>query len=152
MIERYVLDCSVAAKWYLQDEEQADRAQLIQGRFIEGKIELHAPELLKYELGNALSRAQRASRPRISRAEGEHAFAHFLKLGIVFHELDAAALGAAFHFANRFHRNFYDSSYLWLADHLDCSWLTAEQRFLGPHPLGFPQHRIQVLGSPGDTA
>jgi len=145
MTERYILDCSVAAKWYLLDEEEVDVAQLIQAKLGKGTLELHAPELLRYEVGNVLSKAHRSSRPRLSRMESERAFDNFCHLNITFHSLGPSALQEAFSFANRFHRNYYDSCYLWLAEKLDCPWLTAEKKFRGPFPLGFPKDRVQIL-------
>jgi len=147
MTERFVLDCSVAVKWYLQDEEDVDLAQLIQLGLIEDTLELHAPELLKYEVAHALSKACRVRRPRLSQRETQKAFDHFCNLPIQFYPAEIDFLKEALLFSNRFHRNFYDSCYLRLAEHLDCSWLTAESKFQGPFPLGFPEGRIQILSS-----
>ena len=148
MTEQFILDCSVAAKWYLFDEQETDAARTFLLKLVEGRVELHAPDALKYELGHVLSKAQRAHKPRFSRIESERAYHHFCNLHIHYHELEISALQEAFYFGNRFHRNFYDACYLWLAEKLDCRWLTAERKFLGPHPLGFPEHRILLLDFP----
>jgi predicted nucleic acid-binding protein len=147
MIERLVLDCSVAAKWCLPDEELMEAAEQVLFQCLHGRIELHAPDLIKYELGNVLTRAQRAQKPRLTRVGAEKAFQRFCSLAISFHPLSDTLLNRALLFANRFHRNFYDACYIQLAEELDCPWLTAERKFLGPLPPGFPTHRVRVLAS-----
>lgn len=50
-----IIDTSVAVKWLNQDHEKnIDKADKILEDAKDGKVELFAPELLKYELGNAL--------------------------------------------------------------------------------------------------
>ena len=51
-----VLDASVAVKWF-NPEPLRDKALEIRESFVEGKIQLEAPSLLPYELGNALRSA-----------------------------------------------------------------------------------------------
>ncbi|OGP61454.1 MAG: hypothetical protein A2V67_12225 [Deltaproteobacteria bacterium RBG_13_61_14] len=147
MTERLVLDCSVAVKWYLLDEEDSDLARFFLLSFLNHDIEFHAPELLKYEVAHALTKAQRSQKRRFSQTEIQEGFHHFLKLPVKFHSLSDSVLEEVIAFANRFHRNFYDRCYLWLAEQWDCAWLTAEMKFHGPFPLGFPKNRIRLLGS-----
>ena len=148
MIDRFVLDCSVAAKWYLLDEEGVDDAELILTQLLDGEIELHAPEFLKYELGNALTKAQRTKGRGHSNDQSGNAYQTFSSLPIRFHQQDSPSLQEALLFANQFQRSFYDSCYLVLAVRLGCPWLTAEKKFRGPFPIGFPRNLIHILGSP----
>ena len=48
----YVLDASVAAKWYLNDERYIEKARLYLIKLLANEIELHAPVLLQYEMAN----------------------------------------------------------------------------------------------------
>ena len=48
-----VVDASVAVKWF-NPEPFRDKALKIRESFVEGKIQLEAPALLLYELGNVL--------------------------------------------------------------------------------------------------
>jgi len=147
MVEKFVLDCSVAAKWYLFYEDEVDLARKILLQYLAGQIEFHAPDLLKYELTNALTKARRTRRLRLSNKQSESSFRSFCELEIKFHSLPDSALAEAVAFSNQFYRSFFDSCYLWLAERLDCPWLTADRKFQGPHPLGFPAHRIRFLSS-----
>lgn len=145
MTEHLVLDCSVAAKWYLQEEEDADLAEQFMMKHLRGDLELHGPELLKFDLANTLTKAQRGQRTRRLPTDSREAFKHFPSLGIRFHSFSDSTLENIIVFSNQFHRSFYDSCYLWLAQELDGVWLTAEKKFQGPFPLGFPKPRIRML-------
>jgi predicted nucleic acid-binding protein len=48
-----VIDASVAAKWFIP-EEDSERASKLIRKYSDGKIELYAPDLLVYEVANVL--------------------------------------------------------------------------------------------------
>ncbi len=48
-----ILDTSVVAKWFLE-EEGTDKALKIRDDYVHGKIDVEIPDLLIYELGNVL--------------------------------------------------------------------------------------------------
>jgi predicted nucleic acid-binding protein len=50
---RYVVDCSVALKWFLP-EESSDKALAVLSRVRSGEILLSAPEVLQPEFAHAL--------------------------------------------------------------------------------------------------
>lgn len=49
----YVIDASVAIKWF-SEEEFTDKAIEIRDNFYKGTVELAAPDLILYEVSNAL--------------------------------------------------------------------------------------------------
>ncbi len=49
----YVVDASVAIKWF-SEEEYTDKAIELRNRFFKGECELAAPDLILYEVSNAL--------------------------------------------------------------------------------------------------
>lgn len=53
MKKMYVLDASVLIKWF-SDEEYTDIALKLRDDFFKGNIELVVPDLLLYEVSNAL--------------------------------------------------------------------------------------------------
>jgi predicted nucleic acid-binding protein len=59
--DSYVIDASVVAKWYLNDENLIDKAEDFLVRLLANEIILHAPEILRYELGHLLISAKRQS-------------------------------------------------------------------------------------------
>jgi hypothetical protein len=48
--EALVVDASVAAKWHLQDEQDAERALVLFDRFVAGRVALWAPTHIRYEV------------------------------------------------------------------------------------------------------
>jgi predicted nucleic acid-binding protein len=56
-IPAYVVDASVAAKWYLPDEPDSWHAAMLLADFRDGKIRLLAPEQVRYEVPSAIRNA-----------------------------------------------------------------------------------------------
>lgn len=117
-MNRYVVDASVAIKWYLP-EDYSEHSECL----ISSSIELFCPDLLISEVGNILWK-------RIVRAECSHSKA--LK---ILKELQSpplymwsTALFAenALDIACRTKRTFYDSVYIALAIKADCRMVTAD--------------------------
>jgi predicted nucleic acid-binding protein len=52
-IRAYVLDASVAVKWFV-DEQGSEKATQLREMYVDGKVDFAAPDLLKYEVANAL--------------------------------------------------------------------------------------------------
>jgi predicted nucleic acid-binding protein len=145
--DSYVIDASVVAKWYLNDENLIDKAEDFLVRLLANEIILHAPEILRYELGHLLISAKRQSERPIDRNQCEEAYRTFCELPIIFHQLNDIQRQEVLSFANDFNKGFYDSSYIWLAGHLGCQWVTAEKR-LGRELLsGYPVERVLTLES-----
>jgi len=145
MNEIFVLDASVAAKWYLREEDLAEIAEEYLLRLLRKEVTFHAPNLLLFEVGHLLTKAQRQPGQRIARARSERAYSHFCRLPVQYHRLTTEQLGEALQFANTFHRGFYDSCYLILAQHLRAPWLTSERRFRPIFPVGFPGELVLTL-------
>src|SRR5690349_14871656 len=103
-IDRFVLDASVAAKWFLNDEDFTDEAEVYLLRLLAGEIEFHAPRVLQYELGHLLAKAQRRLGRAIEVAVAQEAFRTFCSLPIHYHDMDRAALTDALDFAMMHHR------------------------------------------------
>jgi len=55
---RYILDASVAAR-FLLSESLSDKAAAVLRDYIDGRVELAAPNIMVYEVGNALWKAAR---------------------------------------------------------------------------------------------
>src|SRR5258708_19194348 len=72
MLDTYVLDCSVAAKWVLP-ESGRDAARDYYDRYVSGNILLIAPDILVTEFASLV--AKRNRRGAISAAPAQQAFA-----------------------------------------------------------------------------
>ncbi len=145
--DEYVLDASVAAKWFLDDEDLVDIAERVLIRSLADEIRLHAPVTIWYELGHLLTKAQRDRNRPLTPKQSVGAYEKFFELPIHFHELDLKERLGALRFANKYHRTFYDSTYICLAMKLDCMWLTDERTLGEPLPPKFPKRNLLVLES-----
>src|SRR5687767_8584463 len=76
--EDCVVDASVAAKWYLRDEEHREQANHLLARLSAGRAVLAAPVQIRYEIPSAIVAANRRREPRLSREEAEQAIAELL--------------------------------------------------------------------------
>lgn len=144
MTERIVVDASVAAKWFLDDEFEAnaDLAKLLLVRMLQGSLEVHAPAIIQQEFGNLLAKACLTRlRDRSPRLTKEAAIGHledFLELPIQYQEFELASASDALGLAVHYHKGFYDASYLQLARRLNCQWCMADAKFLRAVPADFP--------------
>lgn len=102
-VPRYVIDASVAIKWYLSDEQQIEAANRVREEFEQGSIRLLAPLQLQHEVASAILKATRnPHRPKpLSSTEGLRIAETFLEWDIerVHHE---ALIPSAYNLARRY--------------------------------------------------
>lgn len=123
MAERpqFVVDASVAAKWYLND----DQALEVLRHFLQGKISLLAPDHIRYEVPSAVRNAIR--RERVDPAAAREATSIFLGLGL--HTTRSSSLILLGHDqAMKFGCSLYDGLYLALAEMSRCPLLHADRK------------------------
>ena len=147
-----VIDASVAMKWFLDDEVDTDLAEAILAQSLGGSLELHAPELFRYEVDGALARAcltrfERGGQPRLALPDALDALTTLNASPIQYHHLALADRGSALSMAVDYSKGYYDMVYLNLAERLNCQWCTADSRILTPTRGGFPSHHIVILSS-----
>ena len=134
-VEKIVIDSSVALKWYLPEEDNADEADRVAVNFFNGKTELFVPTLFDYEIINVIKVA--VTRNRISDVEAQAAIARFELLKI--HRQDFFPLQSrAFQLALDYQRSVYDASYLALAEAQGLDFYTGDKRLYNAVSGTFP--------------
>jgi predicted nucleic acid-binding protein len=133
---RYVVDASIAIKWYLDDEEHVAEARAILSAYVDNSIMFLAPEHIRYEVPNALLVA--AKRYRLDMTTAQLAVSNFLATRIATAG-DYAMLTSAFDYASRFDCAFYDALYLVMADRFDCPFVHADHRLRNSLAGRFPR-------------
>jgi predicted nucleic acid-binding protein len=126
--ELLVVDASVATKWHLPDESDADLALLLLERFAAGTVQLIAPGHIRAEVPSAITVATRGRQPRITRTQGDAAIDEFLALALPTVDDDGLVRAAAAT-AYDYGCAFYDGLYLALAQRLDVRFILADDRF-----------------------
>ena len=152
MADLIVIDASVAAKWYLADEDDVEVAREIRIQLLLDEVELHAPYLFPYEMCDLLSRAcqSRYWRDRLQRiavGTAVNSLRHLLRLPIRYHLPDESQLPRALELANVASKKAKDMAYVALAEQLDGIWLTADRRATRNLPDDFPEDRIVLLSA-----
>jgi len=120
--EETVIDASVAIKWF-SEEEGSDRALTVRDEHVEGKRNLVAPDLLVYEVANAL-RFKPNFNPRITARALDDLFDLQVDLMAPSKELVSRCSELAF----KYGITVYDSCYLSLGELLGLEVLTADNQ------------------------
>lgn len=118
----FVIDASVALKWFLP-EPDSDKAD----ELIRADVDLIAPGLISIELANAVWKHSRIG--SADAAIWEDVAARMPDL-LTIHSSDGPLLQAAIRLAVAYDHPFYDCLYLALAIHLGAVVVTIDKRFL----------------------
>lgn len=119
-MNRFVVDASVAIKWYLPEPNSADADRLLSGGF-----QLLAPDLLVPEVGNVLWK--RVMRSEITVQKAQLILRVLESLPMTLHPASVIAENAMT-IACGLKRSFYDSLYLALALTTDYRLVTADRK------------------------
>ena len=119
-MSRFVVDASVAIKWYLPEQHSADAERLLNNGF-----QLLAPDLLVPEVGNVLWK--RVLRSEITIQKAQIVLRALAALPIDLQPATALAENAMI-VACGLKRSLYDSLYLALALMADCKLVTADKK------------------------
>jgi len=122
-LTRYVLDASVAAR-FLLSESLSDEAAAVLRDFIDGRVELAAPSIMIYEVGNTLWKAAREGSVDVDAARRKQL--RFFDLGV-----STVGLGDGDHLdtlkrAHALDATYYDAAYATAALKSGATLLTAD--------------------------
>lgn len=121
MGQRFVLDTSVAAAWYLP-ESFADAARVWQRQMLRGEVELYVPSLHDWEFANVLRTYVR--RGELDRATAEDIQRLHMDAPLKRADPDRTSILQT---ALDYDCTAYDAVYIQLALALDCGLITAER-------------------------
>jgi len=117
-----VIDASVAVKWFIP-EADSDEAVKLRDRHIEGSLTLMAPDLLVYEVANALS-----YHPDLPVDEVKEDLEALLMLDLDLIQPSGEFVSSIAEDARKYQVSVYDSSYLALAEATSSSLITADRK------------------------
>jgi predicted nucleic acid-binding protein len=142
-VSGYVLDASVAAKWFLprRHETLVDESLLILERFTAGHIGLSVPDLFWPEMGNILWKSVRLGRMSTESADRAIELLAGLKIPT---SSSLPLLRDAFVIAVTSRRTVYDSMYVALAVASGRLLVTADERLANALGAYFP---VRWLGA-----
>ncbi|MFW6159350.1 MAG: type II toxin-antitoxin system VapC family toxin [Planctomycetota bacterium] len=117
-----VLDASVAVKWFL-DERGSAQARDLRNQYRDGSVELAAPDLLVYEVTNALV-CQRVYDPEAV----DSAVETLLSLDLILSQPQLDLMSRAAAIAREVNGAVYDAAYVALAEMMEGVLATADRR------------------------
>jgi predicted nucleic acid-binding protein len=120
-----VVDASVATKWFVQ-ERDSEKALLLKTGHEAGDLQLTAPDLLVYEVANALN-----YNPRMTVDELTISSAKLLELDLDLVLPRPEYASEIDRTARKFSISVYDASYVALADIIATKLVTADERLYG---------------------
>ena len=127
-----VLDSSVVIKWF-SEEEGTDMALSIREKHINGEVEVVVPDLLLYEISNALRYNK-----NIDEDEVKEAVESIVKLGIDIIVPTREIMDLAISYAFKYNLTVYDAYFLSLASMLQFGCVTADEKLFNKvKELGF---------------
>jgi predicted nucleic acid-binding protein len=132
---QYVVDASVAAKWFLPEPHKENAERLLSG-FLEEKIKLIGPDLLVVEVGNLLW-TRSTLRGDISEIKATQSYDAFLALGFDLRPSSTLA-AAVLKLAAEEKHSVYDMTYVALAQHEGCELITADEKLINKLRAKFP--------------
>ena len=131
-----ILDTSVIIKWYRQGEVLADRALALRDAYLDGRIAIVVPSLLAYELSNVLRFKQ-----DMSTEDVQAAVKSLYDMGLEWIMPSSAVICRAVEIVRTYETTVYDATFVALAESLDATFVTADERLVrqlpGPAPARF---------------
>lgn len=123
----FVVDASVAAKWYLpeKDETLVGPARQLLGDYVRNNVALMVPDIFWPEFGNIMWKAARVKRITTDRSFSGLALLKDLRIPTY---PSSDFLGEALQIALVHGRTFYDSLYVALAVRTKTNLITADER------------------------
>jgi predicted nucleic acid-binding protein len=137
----YVVDASVAVKWHLRDEQDADIAVRVLADFRDGRSFLLAPDHIRYEVPSAIRNAIRTGRMTAEQGRAAITDFHGWQIPTV---SDDALIRAGYEQALLFGCSLYDGLYLALAEIVACPLIYADNHLR--NALGTKFRRALWLG------
>jgi predicted nucleic acid-binding protein len=124
-MKNYVMDASVILKWVIGNERESDhkQAMALLETWSEGDIELSAPILWQYEVGNFLGRSLQE--------EAMDKMNLLLNLNIRNVAFTSGMWRQCFSWMKQKNITFYDASYLAVAFEVQGTLITADEKFAG---------------------
>lgn len=126
MNRTFVIDSSVALKWFLDEEHSSSAAEYL-AEFRAGEIGFVSPDLVLLEIAHVLAKRTRAKPPQLRAEEASEVFAMFLELNIPLvstRDLVEEALGIGLSRQS----GIYDAVFVALARRIGAKVLSADSK------------------------
>ncbi len=138
-MSEFVIDTSVVAKWYLNEENSSDAGKLLNGTYT-----LHAPLYLLIETDSVLTKRIRRKELNFNTAEW---IRQALRQTPILWHPDEPLMNPAFTLAYAIGCSYYDALFVGLAEALNRPLITGDQRLVHALENVSLNHRIKWIGN-----
>jgi predicted nucleic acid-binding protein len=122
---RFVLDTSVMVKWFSAlGEAETGSALWLRQEYLENNCQIIIPDLVLYELGNALR-----WNPHFTAVDVEAAIYSVVAMGLTIRPVEPEILAGAVRLAFQYAVTVYDAYFLALAANSEARLITADYKF-----------------------
>lgn len=128
----WILDASIAVKWFFSDEEGHEKAREVLNRLVEHPEQFSVPSLFFFELAAVLTRKSKFEKKFI-----QESLEAVFQLGVPAMEVGEELLEGAISISCLYQVSYYDALYIALARILKGVWLTADVKAVKKLPSGF---------------
>jgi len=118
-----VLDASVVLKWFVAENE-SDKAEMLRTEYYLGNRDIIVPDLILYEIANALT-----YHPEFSPPEINESIQTLFDMGIDIIAPTQMLIAKAAEIASENNVTCYDAVYLALAEELQINFITVDAKF-----------------------
>ena len=125
-LKKFVLDTSVVVKWFSGDEDDAEHANKLRRQIQEGLCVITIPDLLFYELANALRH-----NPNFTAEDVRVALDSVFDMEFDIRKVDSSVIANAIDIAFKFNVTVYDAYFLALSQLESKPFVTADYKFTG---------------------
>lgn len=123
-MKEFVIDTSVVVKWFSKDEDDSAIALHLRQEMLDGHCTLIAPDLLIYELANALK-----YNPNFTSKDVKASMDSVYNMGIDIRGVDNLVITHAIEIAFKFNATIYDACFMALSRIEKKPFLTADYKF-----------------------
>lgn len=123
--DRVVLDSSVIIKWFRRNEVLQEQALELRQIYLDGRISIHVPELLIYEIANVLRHKSDMDRSKV-----QQALQSLFDMQIGIEHINPEMMERVINIAYSNNITVYDAIFVTLAEHLEADFITVDERLL----------------------
>ena len=117
-----VLDSSVVIKWFRRYEVLQEQALKLRRTYLDGRLFIHVPDLLIYEIANVLR-----YKPDMNQTRVQQALQSLLDMRMGIEHIGPEMMGRAVEIAYSYGVTVYDAAFVALAEQLESDLITADR-------------------------